>query len=73
MEFETTEIIQIDNVTVTEMAEEGLLQFAQKAEDVAAFETGIVLDLTGDIIHIERGAIDGARAVERTLGIGGLD
>ena len=73
MEFETAEVIQVDNVTVTEMAEERLLQLAENAEDIAAFERGVVLDLTGDIIHIERGAIDGARAVKRALGVGGID
>ena len=73
MKLETAEVIEIDDVAVTEMAEEGLFQFAEQAEDITAFETGVVLDFTGDIIHIEGGAIDGARAVERAFGIGGLD
>ena len=73
MEFKTAEVIEVDDVTITEMAKKGLLQFAENTEDITALEAGVVLDLTGDIIHNERGAIDGARTVERALGIGGLD
>jgi len=73
VEFETTEVVQIDNVTVTEMTEEGLLQFTQQAEDIAALEAGVVLDLSGDIMEIEGSFVDRAGTVERALGIGGLD
>ena len=73
VELETAEVIEVDDVTVTEMAEEGLFQFAENAENITALERGVVLDFTGDIIHIERGAIDGTRTVERAFGIGGLD
>jgi hypothetical protein len=73
MEFETAEVLEVDDVTITEMAEEGLLQFAEYAEDITALEAGVVLDFTGDIIHIERGAVDGARAVKRPFNIGGFD
>jgi hypothetical protein len=73
VELETAEVIEINDVTVTEMAEEGLFQFAENAEDITALEAGVVLNLTGDIIHIERGAVDGARTVEWSFGIGGFD
>ena len=73
VELETAEVIEINDVTVTEMAEEGLLQLAENAEDITALEAGVVLDFTGDIIHIERGAVDGARAVKRAFDIGGFD
>jgi len=72
MEFETAEVVQVHNVTVTEMTEEGLPQLAQQTQEVAALEGRVVLDLTGDIVDIKRAFVDGAGAVEFALGIGGL-